>query len=143
METPVENFKRFFKNEKSANLSRMDDLYREDVVFRDPVHQIRGLTSLQDYMADMYANITECRFEYLDELVSDGRAYIKWNMHFRHPKMGGKLITVRGVTHIHFDERIFFHEDIYDMGELLYEHVPIIGGATRWLKNRLVHQKSA
>lgn len=116
----------------------MDELYSSDVIFRDPVHQIQGIAPLHDYMDDMYRKLTECRFEYLDQLVCEHSAYIKWNMHFRHESLGNKLITVRGVSQIQYDEKVIFHEDVYDMGELIYEHVPVIGGVTRWLKRRLV-----
>lgn len=116
----------------------MDEIYAEDIVFRDPLHRIQGLPILRDTMNEMYANLSECRFEYLDQLVTHDSAYIKWNMHYRHPKLGNTLISVRGVSQIQFSELIDFHEDIYDMGELLYEHVPMMGGLVRWLKKRLV-----
>lgn len=138
MDVIVKRFKDFYQNLKSTDLSKMDELYASDVIFRDPIQQIQGLTPLQDYMDDMYRKLTECRFEYLDQLVSSNGAYIKWNMHFRHSSLGDKLITVRGVSQIQFDDTIIFHEDIYDMGELIYEHVPLMGGVTRWLKRRLI-----
>ncbi|ODS22764.1 transcriptional regulator [Candidatus Endobugula sertula] len=134
----IENFKRFYQDHRSMDLSRMDEIYAEDIVFRDPLHRIQGLPILRDTMNEMYANLSECRFEYLDQLVTHDSAYIKWNMHYRHPKLGNTLISVRGVSQIQFSELIDFHEDIYDMGELLYEHVPMMGGLVRWLKKRLV-----
>ncbi len=133
----VDRFKEFYQNHQSTDPSRLDEIYSEKVVFQDPVHVIRGLPKVRDYLDAMYSGLTECRFEYLDQLDSDASAYIKWNMHYRHPKLNDKLITVRGVTLIHYSDRIDFHEDIYDMGSLLYEHLPVMGPATRWLKRRL------
>jgi esterase/lipase superfamily enzyme len=133
----VEKFKEFYQNKNATDLSKIDELYSDEIVFRDPIHQIRGLAALHDYMDDMYVNLSECRFEYLDQLVSVNSAYIKWNMHYRHPKFGNRLITVRGVSQINFDTSITFHEDIYDMGELIYEHVPLLGRVVRCLKHRL------
>jgi hypothetical protein len=134
----IEEFKRFYQDHRSMDLSKMDEIYTEDIVFRDPLHRIQGLPILRDTMSAMYANINECRFEYLDQLVTDNSAYIKWNMHYRHAKLGNTLISVRGVSQIQFSDRIHFHEDIYDMGELLYEHIPMMGGAIRYLKKRLI-----
>ena len=134
----IELFKIGYSDIMQLDLGRLDQFYADDIVFKDPVHQIQGLSAMQDYMADITINVDECGFEFLDQLVSDSTAYIKWNMHFRHPRLGGGgLKTVRGMSQIHFDERIHYHEDVYDMGQMIYEHVPLIGGVTRWLKARL------
>ena len=134
----IKLFKASYSDMMKLDLGRLDQLYTDDLVFKDPVHQVRGLPAMQDYMADISTNVDECRFEFLDQLVSDSVAYMKWDMHFRHPKLGGgQLITVRGISQIHFDERIHYHEDAYDMGQMVYEHIPVVGGVTRWLKARL------
>ena len=135
----IELFKTSYRNMMQTDLSRLDQLYSEDVVFKDPIHQIRGLASMQDYLAEMCSNLNECQFEFLDQLQSEDTAYIKWNMNFSHPKLAaGKLISVRGISQLHFDEKISFHEDVYDMGAMLYEQLPVMGPLTCWLKRRLV-----
>ncbi len=137
MAAVVEGFKAFYRDLTRVPLDRIESVYTGQVIFRDPVHEIRGADALMAYMGRMCDSLSEGRFEYLDELVGDHSAYIKWLMHFRHPSLGNRLITVRGASHIEFDQRIHFHEDIYDMGEMLYEHVPVAGSITRWLKHRL------
>jgi ketosteroid isomerase-like protein len=135
----VEQFKDFFRVLHEADLSRLRDFYSERIVFKDPVHEIRGLVELEDYFTSMCADLSDCRFEYLDELVNGNAAYVKWIMHFKHPKLGNRLISVRGVSHLQFSEgKIDFHEDFYDMGAMLYEQLPLLGNVTRWLKLRLV-----
>ncbi|MFA7553964.1 MAG: nuclear transport factor 2 family protein [Spongiibacteraceae bacterium] len=134
----IERFKCSYQDMLQMDLSQLDQLYAKNIIFKDPVHEIKGLAILQDYMADLSGNLLECRFEYLDELLSNREAYIKWNMHFRHPRLAaGKLLTVRGVSQLNFDKKIYYHEDFYDLGAMLYEHVPVVGGMTRWLKRRL------
>lgn len=133
----LENFKNFYKDLNQAEIDDLEKIYDEDIIFRDPVHEIRGLNNLHSYMYDMYANVKRCHFDYLDQIVTDGRAFIKWDMTFAHAKLGCKDIVVRGITHIAFSEKITFHEDCYDMGQMLYENVPLLGMSTRWLKRRL------
>lgn len=138
MNTPLINaFKAFYKNLHQADLSQLDQLYAEEVIFKDPVHQIRGLVSLQDYFANVCIDLSECRFEYLDELHGDNSSYIKWMMHFKHPKLGDKAISVRGVSHLQWGEKIVYHEDFYDMGAMIYEQVPLLKFVIRSLKSRL------
>lgn len=133
----VERFKQYFKALHRADLAKLATLYEENVVFRDPIQEVRGLVGYEDYLERFCVNLQECRFEYLDELVSDGSAYIKWVVHYRHPRIAKQQISVRGMTHIQFTDKIHFHEDIYDVGSLIYEHLPIAGVLTRWIKRQI------
>jgi esterase/lipase superfamily enzyme len=133
----VEKLKTFYLSITNMPLDNIDTLYDKDVIFIDPVHEIRGITEVHRYMTELCKELSTGRFEYLDEVISDNKAYLKWNMHFSHPKLGSKKITVRGVTQLHFNERIYYHEDVYDMGEMLYQHVPVVGSIISWLKHRL------
>jgi esterase/lipase superfamily enzyme len=130
-------FKDYFKVLHDSDLSRLRDLYDEEIVFKDPVHEIRGLVELEDYFTSMCSDLSDCRFEYLDELISEDAAYVKWVMHFKHPKLGNRLISVRGVSHLKIGDKIEFQEDFYDMGAMLYEQLPLLGNVTRWLRLRL------
>ena len=133
----IERFKSQFRILHEADLSRLRELYSERILFKDPVHEIRGLVELEDYFASLCSDLSDCRFEYLDEIVGDNSAYIKWMMHFKHPRLGNRLISVRGVSNLKFSDRIDFHEDFYDMGAMLYEQLPLLGNVTRWLRLRL------
>lgn len=135
----VEQFKRFYGDLLQAEWAQLDSIYTSDIQFRDPVHRLEGRDALYRYLDDMCGNVSACRFVYLDQMTSEGSAYIKWNMLFSHPKVAGnRTITVRGITHLMFNEKgIFFHEDCYDMGAMLYEHLPLLGRMIAWLKGRL------
>lgn len=133
----LERFKAYFGLLHEADLSRLREFYSDSVLFKDPVHEIRGLVELEDYFTSLCAELSDCRVEYLDEIVSERSAYVKWLMHFRHPRLGNRLISVRGVSHLKFGDRIEFQEDFYDMGAMLYDQLPVLGNVTRWLKLRL------
>lgn len=139
METPIlEPFKDFYRDLGNADLGRLGSFYASDILFKDPVHEIKGLVEVEDYFNNLCAGLDECRFEYLDELHGEQSAYLKWSMHFRHQKLGNELHSVRGVSHLKWSEKIEYHEDFYDMGAMLYEQLPLLGPVTRWLKRRLV-----
>jgi hypothetical protein len=133
----IERFKAYFKILHESDLSQLRDLYSQQILFKDPVHEIRGLVELEDYFTSLCADLSDCRFEYLDEMITDQAAYVKWMMHFKHPKLGNRLISVRGVSHLKISDKIDYHEDFYDMGAMLYEQLPLIGNVTRWLRLRL------
>ena len=133
----IERFKNYFKVLHESDLSELRELYSDQIIFKDPVHEIRGLVELEDYFTSMCADLTDCRFEYLDEVVTESTAFVKWIMHFKHPRLGNRLISVRGVSHLKIGDKIDYHEDFYDMGAMLYEQLPLIGNVTRWLRLRL------
>ena len=135
----IERFKAFYLDVKHPKLDKIDEVYAEDVLFKDPVHELRGAENLHAYLSEMCVNVHSGRFEYLDQIVAENTAYIKWNMHFKHPKLGNKTITVRGISQVQFNERIYFHEDVYDLGQLIYEHVPLLGAVVKGLKKRLAN----
>ena len=132
-------FKTFYANLARKEWAQMDNIYTADIHFCDPIHCVKGLPNLHKYIVELCANLSTCRFDYLDEVVMDGTAYVKWDMTYAHPSIkGGKMLTLRGITQIEFDERgIYYHEDIYDMGAMLYEHIPVLGSGVRCVKHRL------
>ena len=134
----LNNFKAFYQNSAELHLEQIDALYTQDIEFRDPLHTILGILALKSYMKNLYATSRDIRFEYTDELYGENWATISWLMHFRHPSLaGGKLISVRGITQIRFTDRIFYHEDFYDLGAMIYQHVPILGRIIRFINQRI------
>lgn len=132
-------FRSLFEHSGKLTEAEVEHLYSEDVVFCDPVHRLQGRQALQRYFADIARNVRFCHFEFVDELRCDNAAHITWNMHFSHPRLaGGRRQTIRGMSLVRFAENgIYYHEDCYDLGAMLYEHMPVLGMATRFLKKRL------
>ncbi|MCW8194254.1 nuclear transport factor 2 family protein [Proteobacteria bacterium 005FR1] len=135
----VSQFKSFYSDLLKAEWAQIDRIYARNVRFRDPIHEISGRDALHRYLDELCKGVSACRFEYLDESLDERCGYIKWNMHFSHPRIeGNRMIEVRGVSQVLFNaEGIYYQEDIYDMGAMLYEHVPLLGSGVRWLKHRM------
>jgi hypothetical protein len=139
----LQQFESFYSDFKAADLARLGNLYGPQILFRDPVHELSGLTALETYFAASQAAVAECRFEFLDRIVSASdtpslKCCYRWRMHYSHPRLkGGAKMELMGASVLHLQEKIQFHEDFYDMGAMLYEQVPLLGGAVRWLKNRV------
>lgn len=140
----IDRLKQFYLHILDTEWAELDSIYTENVIFTDPIHRVEGREGLYRYFDDLCKSLSTCRFEFLDQVILPGKAYLKWDMHFSHPKFGSrKIITVRGVTQVQFTDRgIYYHEDIYDMGALIYENIPLFGGGVRWLKQRLAKAAS-
>ena len=133
----------FFETFSRESLARLDEYYTPDIEFVDPVHRINGILSMKRYMKNMAINLQHYRIRYLEVLAGDNNAYLTWEMDFAHRRIkGGEVITIRGMTHLKYTSKIYYHEDAYDLGALLYEHLPVLGGITRSVKARLAAQGS-
>jgi len=139
MSTYLQQFAERFAQLDGDHLDRLENLYSEDITFRDPLHRIDGLDDLRAYFAQLYANAHDIRYVFAgaDE-VTPGQGYLRWTLQFRHPRLaGGRPISLQGCSYLQWRDRVHFHQDFFDAGALLYEHIPLMGGAIRWLKGRL------
>ena len=127
-----------------SSVQRLLGLYRDDVLFIDPVTQIKGKEALREYFLEMAAGLNQCHFDF-ESVISQSHlpdnfdTSLFWTMRFSHPKLAsGELISVKGCSHLrHTSQQIIFHRDYYDLGEMLYEQVPVVGSLVRYIKNRL------
>lgn len=134
----VQQVKAFYQQFAADNLERLDDLYTSDVEFRDPVHTLHGCLAVRRYLRKLAGGLSLYRMRYSDEVVSNNTAYLTWEMDYAHPRLnGGAVITVRGMSQLKFTDKVYYHEDSYDLGALLYERVPLLGLPIRSLKQRL------
>jgi hypothetical protein len=139
----IDDFKAYYRDFSNCDISEIDRFYHPDIFFSDPIHQIHSVESVKKYFSSMCGDLIECRFEFVGETTDDRSAWFKWNMYYRHPRLRkGELLSLIGATYITFEEtgderKIISHEDFYDMGSMLYEHAPILGGCVRWLKRKL------
>lgn len=141
MHSALQNFKQLYLTlaREPVSESLLRSAYRDDIRFIDPVHNICGITAMQQYFAGLYSNLNRCEFEFQHEIVQGDEAVLFWCMTYSHPKLrGGENIQVMGNSLLRFDQHgVYFHRDYVDMGAMLYEHVPLLGSAIRYLKRRM------
>lgn len=128
------------------SVAAIGNLYHPSVIFIDPVKQIEGQPALVEYFTAMATGLNECRFHF-NEVIYDTRTHtdsgtqqaaLFWDMHYSHNKIrGGKLLHLAGSSHIKFADSIYYHRDYYDLGQMLYEHLPLIRSFIGHIKQRL------
>ncbi|WP_407333791.1 nuclear transport factor 2 family protein [Enterovibrio sp. 27052020O] len=142
-ETPqqhtLERFISIYTSLRKDNLHSLNTIYSPDVVFEDPAHRIEGYDNLARYFESMYTNVTDCRFEIHQHAVNGDAAFISWTMTLSHPKLsGGAERSVEGCSRLILKEgRVALHRDYFDLGEMLYEALPVLGAAVKMIKKRL------
>ncbi|WP_462159956.1 nuclear transport factor 2 family protein [Pseudoalteromonas sp. GB56] len=138
MSERVEQFVAMYQRLDKNSLSLLDDIYHKEVHFTDPLHEVRGLDSLYTYFANLYANVSSCSFNISDYYELDDTAFIYWTMTYRHPRInGGREVEVKGHSLLRFDEqKVIFHRDYFDVGELLYRRLPVISKLIKMIDKR-------
>ncbi|MFL1405179.1 nuclear transport factor 2 family protein [Marinobacter sp. M1N3S26] len=133
----VERFQRLFNTLSAGRVTGLAEVYSEQVRFVDPFSSVEGLEELQAYLDKVYTNVTACRFEFDDTLVSGDQACIEWTMHLQHPRLRrGRELAVHGISRLTIAEgRVRYHRDYFDAGELLYENLPLLGSAVRLVRS--------
>ena len=134
----IDKFCDIYQKLDKDNLSQLTNIYDKDIVFIDAVHQLQGIEQLQRYFRSLYKDISYCRF-YIEEVISGkGQASIIWTMTFAHNRLNsGDAIQVNGSSHLKFAKKIYYHRDYLDMGQMIYQHLPLLGGMVKFINKRL------
>ncbi|GLS27977.1 nuclear transport factor 2 family protein [Marinibactrum halimedae] len=138
--TGLSTFLEYYRNFSDQELSRLQHIYADNALFRDPVHEVQGINALEEYFKEVSTNLTHCSFEFRSQHLHEGGAFVTWTMKYQHPRLkNNQLLTLEGASELKFsrDGRVSYHCDYYDMGAMVYEHVPLVGVIVRWLRRRL------
>ena len=129
----------FFNGTTKETMSRVDDFYAADALFRDPVGELRGAAAIKAYYARLYENVLSIRFDFESEVVQGDEHVVTWVMRLRHKAIeGGKEISLPGASHVRFaNGKAVYHRDYFDMGAFVYEHVPVLGAGVRYVKKKV------
>lgn len=134
----IDRLQNVFNQLNANNLHLLKEIYADNASFEDPAHRIYGINNLTNYFSNLYSNIGSCKFIFNSTTVADKTAFLEWNMHLTHPKLNkGKVVIVSGISKIIFDEKIVYHRDYFDLGEMLYEQLPYLGAIIKQIKKRL------
>ena len=121
-------------------LENLEPLYSPQVEFVEPAGKIIGRDAVFRHFRESCDNLIDCRFSFNEalEMRSRDRAYLVWSMNFRHKKLrGGEAITTSGISLLEFNDQIDFHRDWFDLGQTVYENVPLLGPMIRAIKRKM------
>lgn len=134
----IDDFLTMYNKLDRANLSLLANIYHQDVVFIDPLHRIDGLSALTKYFSNLYENLDAGRFEMKKVLQQDNAVSLYWTMYFSHSKIkAGKEVSFDGNSFLEYqDGKVIFHRDYFNAADMLYQHIPVLGGLINLVKKR-------
>lgn len=140
--TLQEKFVDFYKDLGMHSIAKLKGIYHTDVVFIDPVGKHTGLAHVEYYFTHLLNTTESCTFTVTQMLSNNNIAMAKWQMVMRHPKIGaGKEIVLDGTSELVIkNDKIIQQTDFYDLGCMIYEHIPLLGNIIRYIKRRMKNQ---
>lgn len=138
--TVLEKFSAFYTNLASMKIAELSDIYSKDVVFIDPIANHRGLPALEKYFSKLLKSAQYCQFDiHQTQTYQHNQCVVNWTMTFTTPRMNNKkAIEVDGISMLTLNEgKIIFHRDYYDMGQMVYENIPLLGRIIKKIKRSM------
>ena len=129
-----------YQSLNSEDLFDVGALYAPDVYFEDPTHGIQGKAALMKYFTKMFRNLRDCEFKFHQTISNGTDIFLSWTMLLSHPSIKkGETIRIEGASYLKTrNGKNYYHRDYFDMGAMLYEHLPVMGRVIHHLKERLV-----
>lgn len=131
----------FFKELNKDTMHLVDEFYDRYVLFRDPLVEIHSRDALKQYYSRLYRNVREIDFDISYVIQENNNASLAWKMMLRADNFNGnKPVTVDGASIIKFggsEGKAIYHRDYFDLGEFVYEGIPVLGGLVRIVKGKM------
>ena len=126
----------FFETIAPDTVDQLAAVYTDDVYFKDPFNEVRGLPAVTRIFAHMFTQVDGPRFVVTGSVLQGDQAFLTWDFLFRMKRFSDDVQCIRGATHLKFaaDGRASFHRDYWDAAEELYEKLPLLGSMMRGLK---------
>lgn len=135
-ETTLEAYAGLFEDLSPDTLGRLDALVTDDVVFRDPFHDLRGRDALKSVLAAMLRAVPDVRFRVADRAMGASSAFLSWSMTatFR-----GRPVAFDGATVLGFSGAgpVNAHVDHWDAASAVHARIPLLGCAIRAVNRRI------
>lgn len=129
-----------FNDFNGKNLEILNSFYAADVTFVDPVTELSGLDALKKYYQHAYKNVLEIRFDFSDLIQEGNQVVAVWVMQLAAKGLNkGQAFPVHGSSLMRFNAQglVEYHRDYVDMGEMIYEKLPLQGFVIQQVKKML------
>lgn len=141
----IDRFLDFFSSLDPESVKRkVDGVYAKEAVLYDTLVLHRGLESIRPYFMRTAERAAGVRVEVLDVIRSGPEFYLKWQMDIDWSAFKkGKTTRSFGISHLRFNHegRVILHYDFWDSTQGFFEHLPLLGGLIRWIKQRVARTR--
>lgn len=129
-----------FNNFNGKNFDVLRLFYSEDIEFVDPISRIHGLSQLEKHYEKLYLNVKKISFNFSDIYHDGDNSMASWTMEISVKGLNlGRTFQVDGISVFKFNsqDRVYYHRDYFDLGQMIYEKLPLQGVIIKAIKHLL------
>ncbi len=137
---PLQQYIEYYESMTPESVEQLRTLAAEDIHFRDPFNDLRGVEKVIEVMHDMFRDTIDPKFKIVESYQKENMAPLKWEMPFIPKKMSSsEPWFVVGFSELRFNNAglVCAHIDYWDAATYFYEKIPLIGFLIRQVKKRL------
>lgn len=138
-----EKISHFFESlNEETSLEIFTTIYDEEIVFKDPFNNVKGIDAVYGIFAHMYENLITPRFVITEYIGTESTAYVKWDFIFTF-KGETEEKVFEGVSRLEINvhDKVTSHTDYWDAAENIYEYLPLVGSVLRMIKKKISRNK--
>tara|TARA_Y100000746_G_scaffold124628_1_gene106575 strand:- start:194 stop:619 length:426 start_codon:yes stop_codon:yes gene_type:complete len=126
-------YKKFLETTDSSNLDGLEKFVSNEVIFRDPLHDVIGLESMANIFKQLFHKIDDVDYRIIDYAINNQDVFFNWELKGRLFK---KPWRVDGVTNLKFNKglKVSHQIEYWDVASGLYDYIPVIGTLTKFGK---------
>lgn len=130
---------RFFETLTLQSVGNLGEFYTPNTYVKGPLHEVRTSAELAAVLTRLFSRVEVPRFEVTATVLQHNQAMVIWNLHFHAKRWLDDEQTLHGASHLRFagDGRVAYQRDYWDATEDIYDKLPVLGQALRWLRTRL------
>jgi hypothetical protein len=136
------NIEKFFNGLNKDTMHLVDEFYDQNIEFHDPLINVKGRDQMNAYYKGLYDNVTSINFIFSEEVVQGDSHVVAWKMIMESKLNNGKPTELDALSLIKFggpENKAIYHRDYYDMGQFVYQYVPILKNVIKYVNGRLSH----
>lgn len=143
----LDRYARFLERLSEQSLPEFDNYLAADVRFKDPFNDVVGRAEVKRIFKAMVEDLSDLRvvathvaLAPLKDAKPDPHVgFIHWRMSGNLVRMANRRFDVTGVSKVELDAegRVVSHIDYWDVATGLYEMLPVLGPALRWVRRRV------
>lgn len=132
-------YSHFFESlNQKKSLESFKQIYTEDVYFKDPFNETKGIDEVYKIFQEMYEKLDYPRFEVIESIRNKTVCYLRWHFIFCFKNEQDEQ-SFEGITRLETDSegKIISHIDYWDAAEHIYEKLPLLGSLLRFIKRKV------
>ncbi len=137
---PMRNYIEYFEKLTPRSVRLIEKIAAPNIYFKNPLHEAHSIEAVEAVFEHTFRTLDSPKLKVMDySFGQQGVGYIRWSFSY---KSNGKPQSLDGMSEIMFNDQgqVISHIDHWDTGEGVYEKVPLLGAAIRFLKSKLAVQ---